>query len=234
VKRGWWIFLLAAAACVAVAIFVALVWSREREPEYKGRKLSAWIRGASWGPPSRPVLVNESADQAERREAVHHIGTNALPYLLKWIEACEPPKQNSELDSVAMKVMTKATAVSWLQYRSRKFYRACDAAWGIDFVGAEASPAVPELVRLSHSTNSMVAQLALGALGGMEQKVSPELRDAIHAAQQAAKKPALRDYTNSPVATAPGRFAVGHLWKTNSNVRVPEEAPLTNSKPSGN
>jgi hypothetical protein len=43
VKRERRIFLVL-LACGVVAVVVALVWPREREPEYQGTKLSEWLR----------------------------------------------------------------------------------------------------------------------------------------------------------------------------------------------
>src|SRR5437660_464012 len=97
-----------------LAAVAALVWPREREPEYKGRALSVWIQGGA----SRTL---QAADRAAKIEAIQHIGTNALPHLLKWIEGGEFPKQNRKVDAVVIKVLPKPAARSWLTYRSRKF-----------------------------------------------------------------------------------------------------------------
>ena len=148
---------IAASALVAVGLAMLLPW--EREPEYKGRKLSEWIEVQSRRYPR---------DLPERIEAVRHIGTNALPYLLKWIEGAELPKTYTRLDSAAMKLMDRETARRWVRYRQRKFYRAICAQWAFEILGTDAAAARPELIRLSHSTNKFVASLASSAFSSIK------------------------------------------------------------------
>src|SRR5262245_48687478 len=65
------ILLLLLGSVVAVALAI-LFWPREREPEYNGVSLSAWLdrtRGRRF--------------DDEFAKAIDHIGTNALPILLR-------------------------------------------------------------------------------------------------------------------------------------------------------
>src|SRR5256885_15128646 len=75
--RGYrlYIVLFACALIVACGFFL---WAREREPQYKGRSLTGWLRRY------------ESKD-GEAAAAVRQIGTNAIPFLLKWM--CYEPGQ---------------------------------------------------------------------------------------------------------------------------------------------
>jgi len=78
----WRRLLIVVAVCAAlIAVIVALV---PREPKYDGRTLSEWIKGAA---PRR----SPDPEQTRAIEAVRHIGTNALPCLIKWIGAKPPP-----------------------------------------------------------------------------------------------------------------------------------------------
>jgi len=55
---------------------LVVVLRREREPEYGGKRLTEWVEG----------FIGASADgKQQTREAIGHIGTNALPYLVKWL-----------------------------------------------------------------------------------------------------------------------------------------------------
>ena len=194
------------AACAVLAVVAALLWPREREPEYKGRKLSAWIRGAS-----RNL---DKAGRDERIEAMHHIGTNALPHLLEWIEDGGLVKLG-KVDAAVMKVTSRAMGRNWIEYRSRKVNRAIDALWAFDVLGPQASPAIPELIRLSHGTNRWVSQFASVALNIVD-----------------AQGTVWRGATGSlggGAPAVPGKWAVGHVWKTNSKVQVPPEVEATNS-----
>src|SRR5712692_4724821 len=61
---------------VLLAGVLVVILSREREPEYGGKRLSEWVEG----------FLGASADgKKQTREAIGHIGTNALPYLVKWL-----------------------------------------------------------------------------------------------------------------------------------------------------
>jgi len=55
------------------------VHSYEPEPMYKGRTLSAWLRRYS-------QTSDRPDDNAAAADAVRHIGTNAIPYLLQWMD----------------------------------------------------------------------------------------------------------------------------------------------------
>src|SRR5438067_1105808 len=67
------------AACVLMGIGVVAFWPGEREPVYNGKKLSEWLQ-----------LYGSTGISVEQREqakvAVRQIGTNALPWLVKWIQ----------------------------------------------------------------------------------------------------------------------------------------------------
>jgi hypothetical protein len=154
-SRGWRIVLIV-AVCVVAAI--VLLWPRgEREPVYQGKKLSEWIKGAS--------LVPAQPDLEKRREALRHMGTNTLPFLVRWIDGGEPPKL-SRFDATAAKVRGPLGS-AWTRFRRGQVRRAGDSVWAFSVLGASARPAVPELVALSHSTNRYVVINALGALYGV-------------------------------------------------------------------
>ena len=132
-------------AGIVAAVVVAVVWPREREPEYNGKRLSEWL-----------VLYHEQIDvegadfRSELRdeaEAVHHIGTNALPWLLRWVRY-EPPAWRIKVYSF-MKRMPRALQIDFLMngvipFRYQQYNLALT---GFSILGERASPAVPELAR---------------------------------------------------------------------------------------
>lgn len=75
--------------CILVVASVALIWPGEKEPKYKGRTLTQWIvlhdratgRESVHKSDYNPVMLQEA------EHAVHQIGTNALPWLIKWIQS---------------------------------------------------------------------------------------------------------------------------------------------------
>src|SRR5438876_6833658 len=67
--------MLVVLGCTVVAGAVVFLSRGPHQPEYEGRRLSQWIdRLALRSPPASP----------EAEEAIRHIGTNALPWLVKW------------------------------------------------------------------------------------------------------------------------------------------------------
>src|SRR3954471_20749245 len=61
-------------AFVVVAVLAAAFWPEKPEPVYKGKKLSECVISTGTSP---ELFVN--------REALREIGTNGIPFYLKWI-----------------------------------------------------------------------------------------------------------------------------------------------------
>jgi hypothetical protein len=75
-----------------------LVWHGRREPGYQGKLLSEWLRAY------RPIGTRTPGSQ-QAADAVRHIGTNALPFLVRWIEDYQnPPPWERRLLRHAMKL----------------------------------------------------------------------------------------------------------------------------------
>lgn len=81
-------FLMACGLLMLVGFSVILA---EREPSYGGRRLSAWvsdIRPKIYFPWDWRVVTPRESTNA--RQAIREIGTNAVPYLTKWIAYRQP------------------------------------------------------------------------------------------------------------------------------------------------
>jgi hypothetical protein len=125
--------ILLSLACVAlVAVVLHRILSQPPEPSYQGRPLSYWtaMYVEPFGPP---------ANREQARQAIHEIGTNALPYLHATL--CGDPESP----------------------------RAGDAELTLTILGPEAKALVPELTRLiaesdNRSTRSS-ARLVLQHIG---------------------------------------------------------------------
>src|SRR5437660_11441199 len=79
-KRG--VYLIVAILVVA-GVLVA-VFNREREPEYGGKRLSEWVEQYA-------DHSDSLGQKAEAADAIRHIGTNAVPYLIEWLQYETPP-----------------------------------------------------------------------------------------------------------------------------------------------
>jgi hypothetical protein len=155
IRKGWPLVLVLGA--VVVAGFV-LVWPRgEREPVYQGKKLSWWITT----PPSTGT---------PQGVAIRKIGTNGLPWLLDWAQY-ERPTWERKVTSVS-----RSLHVNY-QPGAKKAELA-KAAWlGLQILGRQASPAIPELVRMTG--NRHLAMQALETMRFIGPAAVPALMGAL-------------------------------------------------------
>jgi len=137
----WRKFLIGLAVfAVLIASVVALI---PCEPRYNGRTLSEWIRDAA---PRR----SPDPETTRAIEAVRHIGTNGLPWLIKWISATEPPawkvkltKANVRLPQwIRLRVLPRLLGINSYNLHRRL------ALDGFLILGPDATPAVPELLEI--------------------------------------------------------------------------------------
>jgi HEAT repeat protein len=118
-----------------VAIVVVAFWPGERQLEYNGKKLSEWLR----------AYELDSQRQAAA-DAIHHIGTNALPWLLKRI-AYNPPGWKEKIAPYVAKTHSKIL-IHWYLAHIDDLRLAYEALDGFRLLGPKAVPAVPELARM--------------------------------------------------------------------------------------
>src|SRR5438309_3917153 len=80
-RRTIWV---AATAVVALIMAGFVLWPAEPEPTYQGKKLSHWLIP---GPTFSTAMSGRTITwrTAPNRDALEHIGTNTLPFLLKWL-----------------------------------------------------------------------------------------------------------------------------------------------------
>jgi len=123
----------------------------EREPSYEGKTLSGWLQIYSVNAAlyRADPLRNE---KSEAREAVRQIGTNAVPWLLRWMQIQKPPWHDAVLNA-----SRRWKAGQWLlspvvNYAVRRGQMANYAQLGFEVLGEQASGAVPELKRLLAAT----------------------------------------------------------------------------------
>jgi hypothetical protein len=76
--------------CVLVGIGVYAFWPQEKEPEYNGKKLGEWLTLC------RDYRGGDYSQLQSAQGAVRKIGTNGLPWLVKWM-SYDTPKWKSSL-----------------------------------------------------------------------------------------------------------------------------------------
>jgi len=135
-RTGIVIFLFLAFAGILILIFLA-----HREPSFKGRTLTSWLK-QWWDAP-----LDDSKRLTEAQDAVRAIGaTNALPFLVRLAEAQDGPIR------------------SWIIAHSERwkipFPRFQDASQkqmlavaGFEILRTNCAPAVPELTRMLDDPN---------------------------------------------------------------------------------
>jgi hypothetical protein len=166
-----------------MAICVVEVWPRAKEPVYNGKTLSEWLVVYEYG-----RLGNSTFSEAQKRAeiAIGHMGVSALPCLVKWIQYEQqrlPWWKNATL-IVACKFHIKGSRVwniSSGRYAGRPIYipgrslewlyndpasKRADYAYryGFKLVGPTAAIALPDLLRLSESTNTVISARAKYAM----------------------------------------------------------------------
>jgi HEAT repeat protein len=139
--------------------------TRPREPVYKGRPLSVWLEDYDFSP---VVGVTHEAD-----DAVRHIGTNAIPALLRLLRRSDPPPWKRELLDLADKLdLIKSQHVSaWaLNWR---------AASAFKVLGSEGRDGVPALIEIYNQNVSewsrVYTVIALGGIGPAAKQAVPSL-----------------------------------------------------------
>ena len=132
--------MIIAAVVFVGAVAAVVVVPGEKEPEYQGKKLSAWL-DAYCSTNATPVLRDEAS------AAVRAIGTNGVPWLLRWMRF-EHRSWPPELTRFFLRGQN-----------GRGAWRAYLAVNGFGILGREANGAVPELRRMVRNSSEPIAAL---------------------------------------------------------------------------
>jgi hypothetical protein len=154
-------------AVLAVLVGVTVLRGHWDEPHYKARSLSYWVGLYTTAGTNSAAAQRH---QAAANEAVRHIGTNALPYLLSWLDYDPYPRamRIAKMRSHLPTSLTHSRFATWL-YRDPSQRRSTGATYALLALGPQAQPALPDLVRMLNTTNSEAtparAMLVLVGLG---------------------------------------------------------------------
>src|SRR5436190_18593574 len=154
-KRGYYVGLAVGLLVVLAAFFLLL--PRSGEPKYRGKTLSDWLINYGWG---------NNREQSEAVLAIQKIGTNAIPWLLKWRSPQPPGKPwQAKLASFVNKLPLKISLKDRLRLQRKiagRGYMVGESLWGFGILGSAAAPAIPEISRLARTSESHWALFALG------------------------------------------------------------------------
>lgn len=134
-------------ALFLAAVAAAITWQvlRVREPTYQGRRLSSWLQ--QYG-------TDGGSTQEEVDEAVRSIGTNAIPTLLRMLEA----------NDTALKVKLSESGLLWrfgLRFTPAAILHA-QALQAFRALGVDGSNAAPALVEIYGRNISPSSRRATG------------------------------------------------------------------------
>jgi len=128
---------------------------------------------------SLPGAVRPSTEaQVDAGIAIHHIGTNAIPYLLKWIRY-EPPLREDKANTT-LEPLTNGLASAQSSSIISQHLRADGAVRALRTLGIEATGAIEELTRLMNGPpHSFTANRAAGALSYLGRAAVPAFLAAL-------------------------------------------------------
>jgi hypothetical protein len=146
---------------IATAIILGLSWFvliHQREPRYNGRSLSEWLSLHAW---------RQRATEDGSADAVRHIGTNALPFLIRWVDQFQPmsPRQRRLSRMVVQRWGPETPGREFLMdLIIGRQLRAGRAISAFEILGETARDAAPELERIATRRDTRSAIAAIDAL----------------------------------------------------------------------
>jgi len=139
-KGRWRKKLLIFLPCAIALVLILTLW-HEREPRYGDRSLLEWIAIADHGD------RDSEFSKREGQEAVRHIGTNVILFLIKCIEYRERPWQ-TRLGALCSRLPEKVGEPLSGLVAGHGAQRQEAAFSGLYILGPKARPAIPALTNL--------------------------------------------------------------------------------------
>jgi hypothetical protein len=180
--------LLLTSGLIVTLVCWAFVRS-DSEPSFGGKPLSKWAMKYGFNP-------TPQGEDKEAVAAIRHIGTNAIPTLLEWVQY-QPTKRNPSLPKMLqyMRLLTSSTPFRPKKNEERIPYQYL-APSVFDVLGPQAKGAIPKLNQLMNSHNDPMvirqAAFSLGFLGKhLGNEVSPLLIAALTNQQSCVRLAAL-------------------------------------------
>jgi HEAT repeat protein len=150
---------LVLAGLTLFAILAVLLWPADSsEPRYNGKKLSKWL-----------IMYRNPdtlSDQQNAEAAISAIGTNAIPFLLRWLQD-EPLPTRTRIRNALPGWLRDSPMV--FNLLGAPFSRTMTASMGFLALGTNALPAIPELMALSRTNNRTAGAMAVLTLAQMGQ-----------------------------------------------------------------
>lgn len=202
-KRPWWICSFVLVTLIVVGVAVLNLFPKE--PVYQGKCLSEWLRDLDGASGTKTVTPST-------QRALRAMGADCLPHLLAMLRAKDSRAKTiflGWLDQQSL-VQFHVTTEDDLRARGERAF---------DVLGAQAAPAVPELIKmLERDQRFPVRESAcrvLGDLGPVAKAAAPVLIDLLNDQEPVIRRRAAR--------------ALGQLGAVTTNVIPALISALTNS-----
>ncbi len=167
-NRRWKISLIGFVAVIAIGLFFSVV--RYSEPEYQGKPISAWLN-------------DFAAHKGNYSIAVHEIGTNGLPYVVRNLARNDSKWRRNYHD-----LQLKFPKVLQLLFQAPKpNLQVVDGANAFGFLGSNS---IPNAITLLKHDSPSVRQAAAWGLGALRRQTAaadqaiPALIDALRDTEQ--------------------------------------------------
>jgi len=121
---------------------VVLLSRPEREPEYGGKKLSEWVDRDG-----DRKIIRIGSNLPPEEDPIYRIGTNGIPFLLKWLQYEQPAWKRSFFAGINF-VLGKVNADWGITDHRERLVHGSGRAFYI--LGPIAAGAVPELTRIAN------------------------------------------------------------------------------------
>lgn len=196
-RRAWFI-IAALVAAVAVTLWLS---QQQQQPRYAGHPLSYWVRSLA--------LPKTPGSHRLAEAAVRAAGTNAIPYLVNWIQKEHPGRLATAYDKLLWKIKPS------LYFSHASGFEGEGAAIALRILGPEAKDAIPALTKIMNDTERYTAsQRAAATMPYLGAEALPPLAAVI---------------TNQPYL---GHYIINHIYLMGTNARpaVPLLLRILNDK----
>ena len=218
--------ILLPAAALALLAFALLRSTSEPEPQYKGRPLSYWLVQGRPIVDDSFILVDYLAAfrSPVATEAIQAIGTNAIPYYLKWIRYEGYPWRRKLAAKIPAQTAWTLRINTWVG-TTRSDVLAMASGVALALLGTNAAAASPALAFLVHNTNApQTALRATRALCYLGTNGLQPLISAIRDPQDPARHLAIFCLSCTSDSQAPGTTTIPvfieSLGDTNAAIQV--------------
>lgn len=177
-KRKRWLIALIATMASFGFWFVFL---QNTEPTFHGKPLSYWIKMSYWVRVS-PTSMQQSdgIKRAEAKKAIRTIGTNGLPFLVKWVTNDAPAWRRNLWSHISAgpSWLKRSPMIVWIGDDGTTRYLEAKSAF--EELGPIAAPAIPTLARAAKTRSNMtLREKAIGALLSIGPPALPALTNFI-------------------------------------------------------